>query len=578
MELLAGESVSIDGVSVRCDGRLAGVSASIGSRTLTLRGTRGDIGIADLLGHHGLRVTAAIDLTVPRPPRARPGRDGGAAPSEPIVVLEAPPLGPGDVAQVALVEEDGELRWIFPRPGGQQFVLESETPGSAERGLLGATARRSLRFIAIRAASTLAHAGVRTLTAEAESRLRPYRVRTFTPDDARQPSGTAPDATSLVGGPAVLFVHGTLGRTDHSFGAFDREWLRSVHERYHGRVIAFDHPTVSTSPAENAEAFVAWFVEHVEPVLDGRVLEIDVVAHSRGGLVAREIAELAPPGLAIRSIVFVATPNGGTPLCDAAHVGDLLDVATNLAAVVPDNPVADALEIILELVKDIAVGTTLAELPGLAAMDPNGTYLAELNRRVPDPRITMRAIAADFEPMTAASKVVHLRDRVSDRVFGGEMNDLAVPTRSAYLRVADFAVAADQRLVLDSSHGVEHSAYWQHMAVLDQLDHWLRPDWPVHAPPPAAVSTADADADVESALGARRRRRSGRRDAAHRPAGRRFPSTPLARFLWPGVVVTSQRRRTRRRGVPARDHGVAARRSRRAHLDLTAAPQPRRVP
>ena len=500
MELLAGESVSIDGVRVRCEGRLAGVSASIGSRTVTMRGTRGDTAIADLLRHHDLRVTAAIDVTVPRPAHTRPDRDSGGAPGEPMLVLDAPPLGPGEVAQVALVEEDGELRWIFQRPGQQQFVLEPDAPGRAERGLLGAAARTSIRFIAIRAADPLVQAGVHSLTASAERRLRPHRVRTFTPDDARQPCGTAPDAASLAGGPVLLFVHGTLGRTDHSFGSFDREWLRCVHERYDGRVIAFDHPTVAMSPAENAEEFVAWFVEHIEPNLDGKALEIDVVAHSRGGLVARELAELAPPGLVIRSIVFVATPNSGTPLCDAAHLGDLLDVATNLAAVVPDNPVTDALEIVLELMKDIALGAALAELPGLGAMDPNGTYLAELNRRVLDPRITLRAIAADFEPMTAASKVVRLRDRVFDRVFSGGMNDLVVPTRSAYLRAADFAVAADQRLVLESSHGVDHSSYWQHAAVLDQLDHWLRPDWPVHAPPPATVSTADAGADIESAL------------------------------------------------------------------------------
>ena len=280
----------------------------------------------------------------------------------------------------------------------------------------------------------------------------------------------------------------------------------------------------------------------------------------------------------IRSIVFVATPNSGTPLCDGAHLGDLLDVVTNLAAVVPDHPVTDTLEIVLELMKDIALDIALDALPGLTAMDPNGPYLAALNRRVLDPGITLRAIAADFEPMTSASKVVRLRDRVFDRVFGGGMNDLVVPTRSAYLRSADFAVAADQRLVLDSSHGVNHASYWEHVDVLDQLEQWLRPDWPVNAPSPAAAARADANADIETAL-------------AHADGGglvdalQRFDTLAegFKQLVWqvtsgPVSSPTRRHRRARRRGAPARDHGVPPRRAARARLDLTAAPQPGRVP
>ena len=78
MELLAGESVVIDGVRVWCEGQLSGVSVSIGGRTVPTRGTRGDAGITDLFGRHDLRITAAIDVTVPPNALMPHHRAGGA--------------------------------------------------------------------------------------------------------------------------------------------------------------------------------------------------------------------------------------------------------------------------------------------------------------------------------------------------------------------------------------------------------------------------------------------------------------------------------------------------------------------
>ena len=61
------------------------------------------------------------------------------------------------------------------------------------------------------------------------------------------------------------------------------------------------------------------------------------------------------------------------------HLGSFVDVLTNLAAVVPDNPVTDALEVVFELVKDLALEIAYDSLRGIKAMSPGGNYLRELN-------------------------------------------------------------------------------------------------------------------------------------------------------------------------------------------------------
>ena len=134
----------------------------------------------------------------------------------------------------------------------------------------------------------------------------------------------------------------------------------------------------------------------------------------------------------MRSITFVATPNNGTPLADAEHLGSFVDVLTNLAAVVPDNPVTDALEVVFEVVKDLALEIAYDSLRGIKAMSPGGNDRRELNDPSWPEGTGYRVVAADFEPMNTAGILLKLRDRLFDKVFDGAMNDLVVPTRSAY--------------------------------------------------------------------------------------------------------------------------------------------------
>lgn len=497
MELSAEEQTRFDGVLIRLEGPIRRANVSRGGQTVT-RGGPDDRSMSDLLMGAGFRLGASLELELsPSPPTV--GRGEATDSTRPArVVLEPPPLAADETSYVMLVEEEGELRWVFRDPRDQTFTVEVDASEAAERGVVGAAIRKGVKFLAIKAIKPLAQAGVRSLVSAAESRLRPHRVRTFTASNFRSEQAEPPDAMSLVDGPALLFVHGTNSQTHDGFGRLERDWVAAINHRYEGRVFALDHPTLSVSPSTNADFLAEWVHEQLP---DG-VLHLDILAHSRGGLVARELAERPRAGLGVRSITFVATPNNGTPLCDADHLGDLVDVLTNLAAVVPDNPITTALEVIFELVKDIALRIAYDALPGIKAMEPGGDYLADLNSLGRGETTVYRAIAADFEPWSNASPIRKLRDRVFDRVFDGAMNDLVVPTRSGYLRSGAFGVDTDKRVVFDSSHAIDHSSYWTDPTALDLLSNWLRPDWPTHPPTDAAPESADPKADIESAIAA----------------------------------------------------------------------------
>src|SRR5262249_49537012 len=139
---------------------------------------------------------------------------------------------------------------------------------------------------------------------------------------------------------------------------------------YGGRVFAFDHPTLSASPTDNARALAQLVV--------GSQLELHILAHGRGGVVARVLAEqpgaVGLTGVTVRRVVMVATPNAGTVLTDFERLGDLVDIVTNLLDVAPDIGVTDVLSLVISVVKQLAVGA-LSGLDGLTAMQPDGEYL-----------------------------------------------------------------------------------------------------------------------------------------------------------------------------------------------------------
>ena len=198
----------------------------------------------------------------------------------------------------------------------------------------------------------------------------------------------------LSDGPVLLFVHGTFSTTEGGFGQLKPATLKTLHARYGGRVIAFDHPTIADDPIENARQFFE--------IAGDRKLELDVVCHSRGGLVARSIAERPgdledlATGISVRTIVLVGVPSNGTILAKAKYWDELLNRMTTLLSLFPGPGMSDTLETVLAVVRSIAV-ETVESLEGLDAMAPGGDFLKRLNIALAT-EARYRAIVLELQP------------------------------------------------------------------------------------------------------------------------------------------------------------------------------------
>ena len=434
-------------------------------------------------------IVGAQEVTAASGSRAVAGDDA--------ITVEVP--GPGDgFAQVLLyTAEDGSLTWHLPekatsstaaptlRTGDRRtyrvpraVVPTDDTPEElappASRGLVATVGRKLFQVFAVRLVQAASRRAAGGLAARWEAAHRPYGLRRFGPGGYDAPAGDLElcdaDWADLASGPALLFVHGTFSRSHTAFGALPPALMQALHARYGGRVFAFDHPTLGPDPAATA----TWLGRE----LAGRGrLTVDVVAHSRGGLVAREIcehgAEHGLGGVDVRRLVMVATPNAGTALADVGYWKTWVDRMTNILQFVPDNPVTDTFDAVLTLLTHVAVGTVHG-LDGLRAMDPAGPYLRHRpNAAAPACVSRYRAVAADYEPPSGSPLWRVTRDLGTDLVFGAADNDLVVPTDGVFTVPGGAGFTIAEPLLFDAPAGVEHTGYWDREPFGRSLLGWL---------------------------------------------------------------------------------------------------------
>ncbi|HYF63930.1 MAG TPA: hypothetical protein VD886_14005, partial [Herpetosiphonaceae bacterium] len=250
--------------------------------------------------------------------------------------------------------------------------------------------------------------------------------------------------------------------------------LDRLRQRYGDRVFAFNHPSVHQTPPENIARLLGELPNN---------MELDIVTHSRGGLVGRElIRQLADqPGRQVRvgKAVLVASPNRGTPLANGDHWIEMLDRYTNLIAQAPDTVATLILEGVLTLVKIIG-HAALEALPGLHAMLPDGEYLRGLNASPPS-TTRYHALVADYQP-NDPGWLNRFCKRVQDKLIDGlfeEANDGVVPTSGGYGVTRDgsgWQIPPEQRRAFATADGVSHSTFFAHPTVNEALLRWLTSD------------------------------------------------------------------------------------------------------
>jgi len=406
---------------------------------------------------------------------------------EPAIELLVPDVAEGWGQMILATDEAGIGTWHFePKReaetralrglGTRLYRVRAPSPsapaGPATRGVLVAAGRALVRVLAFRLLDAASARAGEHLASSWEKRRRPYRLRAFGPEDYLDADPPAFDVSGWqrVGdGRALMFLHGTFSRAHTGFCRLPHDTLEQLHSRYGQRVFAFDHFTLSEDPWENAEWLIAAMPEDIP-------LDLDIVCHSRGGLVARALAErqseisLGSRQLKIKRIVFAGTPNAGTVLADFEHFGDLIDSYTTLLSFVPDNGVTDILETVITVAKTIAVGAT-RRLVGLTAMTPGGEFLKALNAATGSVAQYF-GLASDYEPTVPALKD-WVRHRLASSLFASEANDLVVPAMGVFAESGSalFPIAGDR--LFKPPDGVTHGDYFNATTGSPKLLDWL---------------------------------------------------------------------------------------------------------
>ena len=421
------------------------------------------------------------------------GTRGGGGGDEVVVNVPAP--GDGFAQVLLYTAEDGTQTWHLPQEGAQRpgamatrgsarltyrvprAVFPPQGVDPATRGLLAALGKKILTVIAFRLVETGVEFVAEKIATRWEEKNRPYRLRSFTPDDYTGAGAdlTAQQAAGMTGGRALLFVHGTFSLASSAFGGLPQPVFTKLSDAYEGRVLAFDHPTLSQSPTDNARR-LGEMLRAVLPA--GQALRADVVTHSRGGLVVREACEYAGElGLAdvldVERVVMVGVPNAGTALADVAHWKALIDRMTNILQFMPDNPVTDVLDAVLTVLEHLAVGAVRG-LDGLTAMDPQGPYLRErLNGSAVATTARYFAVASDYHPAQGSPLLRVATDGAVDLVFGDVPNDLVVPRDGVFTVAGCTGFPIAQPLLFGRDAAVTHLGYWSETPLADELPQWL---------------------------------------------------------------------------------------------------------
>lgn len=398
---------------------------------------------------------------------------------------------------VSLVEEDGVLYWrdgIPARtPGGRRrragrraeavtdgsLVLTNEFPQLAPNKVIAAIGAIDRRINT-------------SIDASLRSRLRALRQT--------KDGSFALDAADISGpfsGRTLLFVHGTFSNADNMLGEFTvpgGPGLRFLDRATHGakkydNVVFFDHPTLSVSPVINALEL-------------GRVMarssgQIDVIGHSRGGLVVRWWLEAFGDSLRLASAaqvraVLAGSPLHGTSLAAPDKIQNAMSLVSNvgtfaektLSLVGVANPLlwvaGKLVEVIVSvtgaLAKTPLVDALTALVPGLSgqsAVDNNH----ELNRLRTGPVAVAPAyyaVISNFETKDPGWKfwrnfrTDRAGDLAADIVFPGA-NDLVVDTWS----MTDFGVPqlklAGPPCNFGASDTVWHCNYFRQEKTIDYL-------------------------------------------------------------------------------------------------------------
>ncbi len=259
--------------------------------------------------------------------------------------------------------------------------------------------------------------------------------------------------------PILLFLHGTASNTFGSFGGFVSQGVASqawtkLKEKYEDQIITYEHKTLSKSPLENV-------VNLLENLPNNTSL--DIVSHSRGGLVGEILARynsltneafssielsffetldrtddlknaqqinalLKSKNINVNKFVRVACPASGTTLA-SKRLDHYFTVLLNLIGLIPglqtSNLYAYVKSFLLAFVQkkeDIKI------LPGLESMMPSSPLIRVLNNASLTVKSELYVISGDVK----YHGILHSLSVMLTDVFFRTQHDFVVNTASMF--------------------------------------------------------------------------------------------------------------------------------------------------
>ncbi len=261
-----------------------------------------------------------------------------------------------------------------------------------------------------------------------------------------------PGVKPVPSGRVLIFIHGTFSKNEMFLDELQQtdegqSLLKKIQNKAnYDQVLGFDHATLALSPVLNAMDLASMFAESKA--------DVDVVCHSRGGLVTRWWLETYHGARGKARAVMVGSPLGGTSLAAAPRLRAGVNLLTNVASLLqktaalastafPFFTVINGLLRVLGSVGTVAAKTpafdaAIAMIPGLSgqALVANNEELNRLNRVCilnPD----YFAVRSDFAPADPGWEFwkyftqigERVKDWAADMVFD-QANDLVVDTAS----------------------------------------------------------------------------------------------------------------------------------------------------
>ena len=298
-----------------------------------------------------------------------------------------------------------------------------------------------------------------------------------------------------ISGRVLLLVHGTGLRTQACFLGLTQDEFNDLYKSYDGCILAFEHCALSHHLDRNSQDLATALA------LFSGGLELDVVGLSRGGLVVRRLVEgwtELRKNIEIRRLIFISTPNDGTPSARRDKVGSGAREMKAWRKDVRRLGLVDQREREIELWEDPFSLRGLEDrdrncltwpiLQGTQDQVPSSPMLQILNGfcgRAPFPKreTVYFAVTSVFTFEYGAPNVVlskkQTREEITDWALFQVPNDLVVPTSGVYAPKQGvdasglFPLARERLVVLHPSCNATHVGVFRIAAVRKQIRQWL---------------------------------------------------------------------------------------------------------